>query len=212
MKPNILLITGPQGSGNHVFSKCFAMHQDVHGWDALLSQYWIRHEFEPFSEIWRCPDKIPDMDWSASNYVLSVSCPYVDKGETIVPDYQQVLPQLQKVGNLSVGLIGREEYILKQQELRLRGTHSYHQFLALLDYFAQYDPIYLSQELLYLYRNHYLKSLVPLLNIPIDHDNPKLNDILRENQNAKYIHYVQDHWLDSNKQYFEKEGYVKQLG
>jgi hypothetical protein len=212
MKPNILLITGPQGSGNHVFSKCFAMHKDVNGWDDLLSHYWIRHEFEPYGDVWRYPDKIKDMDWSKNNYVLSVSCPYVDKGETIVPNYEKVIPELQKVGNLCVGLIGREEYILKQQEFRLRGTHSYHQFLALLDYFEQFNPVYLSQELLYLYRNHYLKSLVSLLNIPIDYNNPKLNDILRENQNAKYIHYVEDNWLDSNKKYFEREGYVKQLG
>ena len=28
----ILIITGPQGSGNHLYSKIFAMHPLVNGW------------------------------------------------------------------------------------------------------------------------------------------------------------------------------------
>ena len=210
MKPKILLITGPQGSGNHVFSKCFALHKEVSGWNELLDRYWIRHEFEPYGNVWRKPEIIKELDWRLSQYhVISVSCPYVDEGVTVVPDYKTVIPELQKVGDVVIGLIGREEYILKVQELRVRGTHSYHQFLSLQDYFEQFNPVYLSQELLYLYRHNYLKNLERLLDFPIDYNNPRLNDILRENQNAKYIKYVEEHWLDSNKKYFERDGYVK---
>mgnify|MGYP001227449634 FL=1 len=39
MKPNILVITGPQGTGNHVFSKVLSMHKDVYGWGKLLKEY-----------------------------------------------------------------------------------------------------------------------------------------------------------------------------
>ena len=207
---NILLITGPQGSGNHVFSKCLALHPEVGGWKELNERYWIRHEFEPCGDIWRDPQNVHKIDWGKYNYhVISVSCPYVDAGETVIPDYQAVIPELQKVGNLQIGLIGREEFILQKQEMRLRDTHSYHQFLALQDYFDQFDPVYLSTELLYLYRHKYLKTLQRLFGFPIDYGNPRLNDILRENPNQKYIHYVDEYWLDSNKRYFEKEGYIK---
>ena len=111
MKPKILLITGPQGSGNHVFSKCFALHKEVSGWNELLDRYWIRHEFEPYGNIWRKPEFIKDLDWSLSQYhVISISCPYVDEGITVVPDYKSVIPELQKVGDIILGLIGREEF------------------------------------------------------------------------------------------------------
>ena len=35
MTPNILVHTGPQVSGNHLFSKALSMHDDVSGWDDL---------------------------------------------------------------------------------------------------------------------------------------------------------------------------------
>ena len=208
-RPKILLITGPQGSGNHVFSKALSLHPEVKGWGELLDKYWIRHEFEPYADLFRDPQNVHKEDWSASEYhVISVSCPYVDSTAvgrgTIVPRYKQLIPELQKGGDLTIGLIGREEYILKEQEMRLRGTHSYHQFLSLIDYFEQFNPVFLSTELLYLYRHTYLESLQSQLNIPIGWDNPRLNDVLRENQNAKYIKSVDDYWLDGNKKYFEQ--------
>lgn len=214
MKPRILLLTGPQGSGNHVFSKCLALHREVRGWHDLLDNYWIRHEYEPNVKIWQDASAVRDMDWQCSQYhVISVSCPFVDQGETVIPDYAPVIRELRDVGAVTVALIGRDENILQHQELRLRGTHSYHQFLALQEYFEQFDPVYLSTELLYLYRNHYLRSLVRQLNMPIDYNHPRLNDILRQDPNRKYTHYVEGHWLDSNKRYFEREGYAgQQLG
>ena len=37
----LLILTGPQGSGNHLWSKIFALHPDVYAWHALLHEYWI---------------------------------------------------------------------------------------------------------------------------------------------------------------------------
>ena len=31
-KPNMLIVTGPQGSGNHLFAKLFNLHPEVYGW------------------------------------------------------------------------------------------------------------------------------------------------------------------------------------
>jgi len=37
----LLIITGPQGSGNHLFSKCLAVHEDVH---EDVQEYWLDDE------------------------------------------------------------------------------------------------------------------------------------------------------------------------
>ena len=55
-KSNLLIITGPQGSGNHLFSKLFNLHPDVYGWD--MEKYWVGHHTEPFSEYWTDPSKL----------------------------------------------------------------------------------------------------------------------------------------------------------
>ena len=82
---NILVITGPQGTGNHVFSKVLSMHNNVHGWDQLLREYWVNHDAAPFKDIWNTPENIDNYDWTEhDNYVLSVSGPSVAPG-TLAP-------------------------------------------------------------------------------------------------------------------------------
>jgi hypothetical protein len=46
MKKLIILI-GPQGSGNHLFSKCFMTSSKIGGWKELLTTYWQGHHKEP---------------------------------------------------------------------------------------------------------------------------------------------------------------------
>jgi hypothetical protein len=60
----------------------------------------------------------------------------------------------------------------------------------------KHNPIFISTELLYLYRNHYLNQLSKILDFPIVVDNDKLEDILKDNTNAKYIQSVDHYWLD----------------
>ena len=77
-KPTLLIITGPQGSGNHLFSKIFAIHKEVLGWSALLDTHWLGHSEEMFQPLWHDTDKIKDFDWTQSKYfVTSISTPYV---------------------------------------------------------------------------------------------------------------------------------------
>ena len=40
--PTMLILTGPQGAGNHLFSKVFAQHPSVYGWQDLTQEYWSR--------------------------------------------------------------------------------------------------------------------------------------------------------------------------
>jgi hypothetical protein len=86
----LLIVTGPQGSGNHLFSKVFALHPDVYGWDKLLDTYWIAHKDEPFADYWNRPELLKTFDWSQSDYyVTSISCPYQNVDVTAIPKYEQ---------------------------------------------------------------------------------------------------------------------------
>ena len=202
---NILVISGPQGTGNHVFSKVLSMHSNVHGWDQLLREYWINHDNAPFKDIWNTPENIDKYDWTEhENYVLSVSGPYVDKDHddirhTKYPDYKEVLRRLNEKGNLQVGIIGRDQNITAQNQLRKRGVESLHNYLNKIEDIMEYRHTFLSVELLYMFRHQYVKSLDSVLDIPVDYTNERLHYILNKDPNAKYVHYVEHSWLDRRR-------------
>ena len=200
---NILVITGPQGTGNHVFSKVLSMHKDVYGWDQLLREYWVNHDGAPFKDIWREPEKIDSYFWKEPNYVLSVSGPYIENIDgvrhTVYPNYKEVLERLSKKGNLMVGIIGRDQNITAQNQVRKRGVESFHNFLNKIEDLVEYKHTFLSIELLYMFRHQYVKSLNSVLNIPVDYTNEKLHYILNKDPNAKYVHYVEHSWLDKRR-------------
>jgi len=43
MKKRLLVVTGPQGSGNHMWSKIFSESPQVQGWKELTQEYWVGH-------------------------------------------------------------------------------------------------------------------------------------------------------------------------
>ena len=72
----ILILTGSQGSGNHLWSKIFALHPQVVGWQALLTEYWIGHDQEPFAPYWQDPSQLKYYRWTQSDwFVTSMSVP-----------------------------------------------------------------------------------------------------------------------------------------
>ena len=40
MTKQMLIVTGPQGAGNHLWSKIFSLHPKVYGWKSLLENYY----------------------------------------------------------------------------------------------------------------------------------------------------------------------------
>jgi hypothetical protein len=190
----ILIITGPQGSGNHLFSKIFALSDQVQGWSALTKTYWIGHDQEPFAKYWHQPELLDDFDWSHDYYVTSVSCPYVYYGETVVPDYAAFISHCPVPVKLAV--IGRDQTILEYQQSRVRDRITKHELLNVVDGLMKYDPTFISQELLYLYGANYIKSLGQQLKFPVSQDAIAINEILKEDANKKYIEPVITHWLD----------------
>ena len=185
----LLILTGPQGSGNHLFSKVFALHPAVSGWSALLDQYWIGHDREPFADCWRDPELLKTKDWSSHQYwVTSISCPYIDNGVTATPKYKEFVETAMGLGiKVVVAIIGRDQNILRLQQDRVRHQISLGKFIYNMSYLTSLNPVFISQELLYLYRGDYLVDLSLQLDFPIDSYSRKLKDILKVDANAKYI-------------------------
>ena len=186
----LLILTGPQGAGNHLWSKIFALHPRVLGWRALLQEYWIGHDEEPWAEYWLNPQELRHAPWAQSDWhVTSISVPYMNNGEPTVPDFKSFVSGVQNLGyRVKIAVLGRDRNILDYQQTRVRGSETYPSALAEYSKFAM--PTFLSYELLQLYGAQYLQKIERELEFPIDWTNPQLKEILKEDTNTKYFQPV----------------------
>lgn len=192
----MLILTGPQGAGNHLWSKVFSLHPEVYGWKSLLDNYWEAHRYaEPFAECWKNLDLLKEFDWTQSDYYFtSISVPLGMGDNKWAPDIEMFIRTLMRIG-ISPELVvcGRDKNILQQQQTRLRSEYTTPMLLeAIKDSFIA--PKFVSYELLHLYRQDYLRTLD--FSIPIAWDDLRIDTILAEDSNAKYVHYVEDYFLD----------------
>jgi hypothetical protein len=194
----LAILTGPQGSGNHLWSKIFSLHHDVFGWKSLLNNYWEAHRTtEPFAKCWKNIELLKEFDWSTHDYFFtSISVPLGiasagTKWCPNVPTFTQAVEDLNI--KTKVLVIGRDQNILQNQQTRLREESTVRHFLDQLP--KMKNPTYLSYELLYLYKQEYLKSLD--IGIPIAWYDDRINQILEEDANAKYVNYVEYNPLDT---------------
>ena len=200
----MLILTGPQGAGNHLWSKVLSLHPEVYGWKTLLENYWEAHRFsEPFAQHWRDHSLLTSFDWTQSEYYFtSISLPLGIIGHDVNPVWMPNLPGFAATVlgcgvEVEIAVVGRDQTILNNQQTRIRTQPTLPMFLEQLPQIS--DPTFLSYELLYLYKQDYLKSLK--LNIPVAWDDPSINSILENDSNLKYIHYVDEYVLDQgNKQ------------
>ena len=204
MSKKMLLLTGPQGAGNHLWSKIFSLHPGVYGWKTLLDNYWEAHRFaEPFAQHWKDHKLLKQFDWSQSDYYFtSISCPLGIVGSDINPiwnpDIAGFASAVQECGiDVEFAIVGRDQTILSNQQTRIRTTSTLSLFLEQLPKIS--TPTFLSYELLYLYKQDYLKSL--RLNIPVAWNDTRVDQILSDDANEKYIHSIDYNELDlGNKQ------------
>jgi hypothetical protein len=190
------ILTGPQGSGNHLWSKIFSLHPDVFGWKTLLDNYWEAHRFsEPFCKYWKEPSKLKEFDWSTHDYFFtSISVPLGIQEKKWEPNIMTFANEVEKLDiKTQLLVIGRDQNILRHQQNRLRGESTLPLFMKQLSEFR--DPIFLSYELLYLYKQDYLKSLN--VGIPIAWNDPRVDGILLNDPNDKYVHHVKEYFLDN---------------
>jgi hypothetical protein len=194
----LLIVTGPQGSGNHMWSKIFALHPGVVGWSSLLETYWIPHDQEPFAECWKDPAQLKNYNWTQQDhYVTSISCPYVDDTQHAVPNIAEFARAAKSCGlQVQIAIIGRDQTILKFQETRIRGRSTFEIAQDQYKKLAEWNPVYLSYELLHLYQGHYLEQISKTLEFPISYTDTRVAEILKDDTNQKYIQPVNHHWTD----------------
>ena len=192
----ILILTGPQGSGNHLWSKIFALHPQVIGWKELLNDYWIGHDQEPFAPYWQDPTQLKYYRWAQSDwFVTSMSVPYVNNGAATVPDFRSFVREVQSLGHrVKFAILGRDQNIVRMQETRVRGAVTVDQ--AITAYDSLVSPVFLSYELLHLYGRKYLETVSQQLGFPIAASDPRLETIMDEDTNSKYFSPIKHHPTD----------------
>ena len=198
----MIILFGPQGSGNHLFGKIFALHESVHGWKEALQPdgYFIPHYKEPFNWHWNNIDAMTvENTMCGKEYaVTSISNPYIEKFMPKVPPILEMTEKLESLGiEVQHVVIGRDKTIFTHQQTRLRGGPTWGNMPQLIRWMKT-PPFFISQELLYLYRREYVKSLGHWLNFPMAWEDPRIDDILKEDANEKYIHPADPWWLDEH--------------
>jgi len=204
MKKKILIITGPQGSGNHVFSRLFSLHEKVGGWKELQNEYWIPSDLETFAKYWVEPEKLSEFDFSSHNYWLAnVSVPFVYDGVKQVPKILEFADEAKRLGHeVIIGIIVRDQNINKLQQQRVRKEVTLNTatiyFKQLID--SKHKLHFIDHEAFFLYKRDYLKYLSKLLKFPIDYKNDLILRFIKTNEdaNSKYVKYVEEHWLDQH--------------
>jgi hypothetical protein len=89
------------------------------------------------------------------------------------------------------------------QETRVRGAPTLDQALAAYDQLAA--PVFLSYELLHLYGRKYLESVSQQLAFPIAVSDPRLETIIDEDTNSKYLSPVKHHPTDDLAQHTSRK-------
>ena len=191
----MLILTGPQGAGNHLWSKVFSQHSDVYGWKSLLENYWEPHRTtEPFAKYWRDTELLDEFDWTQSDYyVTSISVPLGIPNDDVnplwTPDLEQFKNKVESLGiQTQFAVVGRDQNILREQQTRIRSESTLPLFLKQMPK----QPIFLSYELLYLYKDRYVETLD--VNIPVDSN---VEHLLVDDANSKYVHGVVKSELDN---------------
>jgi hypothetical protein len=197
----LLIITGPQGSGNHIFSRVLSTHPDVGGWKSLLDKYWVPSDEEPFAEFWVYPERLTADHFQGHDYWLAnVSCPFMYDGVRHVPKIKEVADRASAFGiDVKIAIVTRDMNINAEQQLRVRkeittpiAQDYYYNHLLTSDF-----PVhFLDNEALFLHREHYLKYISRILCFPVDYTNPDIFKFITEDPNAKYVKHVDEYWLD----------------
>ena len=197
----LLIITGPQGSGNHLFSRMFSMHECVGGWKQLLSEYWVPSDLEPFAEYWVYPERLTKETFNGyENWLANVSVPFVYDGVRQTPKILEFAERAKSLGvDVTIAIIVRDQNIQAEQQLRVRkeitlpiAQEYYYNHLLTSDF-----PVhFLDNEALFLHREHYLKYVSNLLSFPIRWYDPDVFKFIEEDHNRKYVKHVDTYWLD----------------
>ena len=200
----LLIVTGPQGSGNHLFSRLLSLHPAVEGWTELLDTYWIPSDQEPFAEYWVDPDRLTadvfhHVD-SKEYFFANASCPFFYDGMRCIPKILEVANKAKGFGvAVEIAIVVRDQNINREQQLRVRKEHTTpiaqdYYYNTLLP--SEFPVHFIDHEAFFLHTTHYLKWLSRVLNFPIAYTDPNIMKFIAEDANHKYIKHIDHHWLD----------------
>ncbi len=192
MKKKIIVVTGPQSSGNHPFAKIFSSHPEVGGWKSFLDKEWEGHHHEPFAKYWQTPEELSLEQFEGYNFwAASVSTPYVSKGQVLVPKVREFCDRCHALGlEVTIVVISRDENITANIQNRVRHRVTIDLTKELVEDLvsnASYPIHFVSLEGLSLYRETYIKHLGKLLCFPIQEN----EDAYHYNTNKNYIHQIE---------------------
>jgi hypothetical protein len=197
----LLIVTGPQGSGNHLFSRSLSLHPAVEGWTEMLDQYWVPSDQEPFAEYWVTPELLTREVFDNKDfYFANVSCPFFFDGVRSIPKILEVAERARSFGvEVEIAIVVRDQNINQLQQLRVRKEHTtpiaqHYYYETLLP--SSFPVHFLDHEAFFLHTTHYLKWVSRVLNFPIAYDNPDIMKFITEDANHKYVRAIDTHWLD----------------
>jgi hypothetical protein len=197
----LLIITGPQGSGNHLFSRLLSLHPAVSGWEELKNKYWVPSDQEPFADYWVNPESLTADQFRGFQYHLAnVSCPFMYDGVQYVPKILEVAARAHSLGiDVQIAIIVRDKNINAEQQRRVRkqvttpiAQKYYYETLLT----SQFPVHFLDHEAFFLHHEHYLKWVSKTLEFPVELDPDQIMRFISTDANHKYVKYVDEYWLD----------------
>lgn len=191
----LLITTGPQGSGNHLFARIFSLHPEVVGWEALKDNYWVPSDEEPFARYWVYPEELefPEGDY----FLANVSVPFFYDGVRQVPKILEVCERARELGvEPTVAIIVRDQNINSLQQKRVGGEVTLPTAISYYSKLLETDINchFLDHEAFFLHRENYIRYIGRILNFPITVEG--INTFIDKDANHKYVGYVEDYWLD----------------
>ena len=186
----LLIVTGPQGSGNHLFARLFSAHPNVVGWESLHDNYWVPSDQEPFARYWVYPEelKFPEGDFFCAN----VSVPFFYDGIRQVPKIKEVAQKAMSLGvQPIIAVIVRDRNINELQQVRVGGECTMD---IALEYYKDMAVHFIDHEAFFLYKEKYIEYLGRLLEFPVTKEG--IDNFISVDANHKYVFPCKKHWLD----------------
>ena len=186
----LLIVTGPQGSGNHLFARLFSAHPNVVGWESLHDNYWVPSDQEPFARYWVYPEelKFPEGDFFCAN----VSVPFFYDGVRQVPKIKEVAQKAISLGvQPIIAVIVRDRNINELQQVRVGGECTMD---TALEYYKDIAVHFIDHEAFFLYKEKYIEYLGRLLEFPVTKEG--IDNFISVDANHKYVFPCKEHWLD----------------
>ena len=192
----LLIVCGPQGSGNHLFARLLSAHPNVKGWDSLKDNYWVPSDEEPFAKFWVHPEQLtfPPGNFFCAN----VSVPFFYDGVRQVPKIKGVAYNAIWQGvKPIVAIIVRDQNINKIQQKRVGGEIT---LPTAMEYYktiiddSKIETHFLSHESFFLWKEDYIKYAGKLLDFPVTTNG--IDKFITDDANGKYVSAIDHHWLD----------------